>query len=128
MQQYLQNTLIKNLADTGCYFLCLCEIAERETSKSVDIIKTAIYSIEHHWIEADFTVLFPEEILHYLTGYRYSVTKSDKIDTKANFVVEKWHNDRTGYSHFRLEDWDSLKDSVTVKEGKPTSFRNITRY
>lgn len=37
---------------------------------------------------------------------------------KNVFVVEKWKNAATGKQHFRRDFVDSLRNSLTVKEGK----------
>ena len=126
MTSGLQNTFIKSMADSGCYFLCLCEIAERITGKPVDVLTTAVYAFEENWIWRDFTVQNPEALLHELTGKKVSVKHSETLPTNCMYYVEKWHNPRTGYSHFRLHDWDSLTNSVTVKEGKIENYRIIT--
>ena len=124
MQQHLQNTLIKKLSDYGCYFLCLCEIAERHTGQPVDIIRTAVKALEEGWIEEDFTIQRPTEILKYLTEKSWVCIKSEKESKSPDsYAIQCYKNERTGYTHFRMEDWDSLKDSVTVKEGKIDSYR-----
>ena len=124
MKQHLQNTLIKNLYESGCYFLCICEIAERHTGRPVDIIKTAVKALEEGWIEEDFTILRPAQILEYLTEKSWVCIKSEKESKEPDsYTVQCYKNNRTGYTHFRMEDWDSLKDSVTVREGKIISYR-----
>lgn len=123
MREGLQNTTIKNLYETGCYFLCICKIAEEITSKNVDIINTALYAQDKAWVDEDFTVNNPEALLSYLTGKKVKVTKSETLPNGTKYYVEKWYNPKTGYCHFRLPKWDSLKDSVTVKNGSIESYR-----
>ena len=57
------------------------------------------------------------------------VEKTKNWPNNALFVIGKWHNKRTGYSHFVLMkgprdvEYDPLGDSVTVKEGDIESYR-----
>ena len=119
----LQNTFIEEMSKSGCYFLCICELAERITGKRVDVLNTALYAFEENWMWRDFTVQRPDLILADLIGKKVKVEASNKLPTTCKYYVEKWFNPRTGFSHFRLHDWDSLTNSVTVKEGKIDSYR-----
>ena len=83
MTSETQNTVIKNMASDGCYFLAICELGERIAHRPVDAIEP----------------------------------------TNCIYYIEKWHNNRTGFDHFRLHDWDSLKNSVTVREGYIEDYR-----
>lgn len=118
-----QNTVIENMAKTGCYFLCLCEISERITHMPVDAIETAIVAQKSGWIKKDFTIVNPDKLLHFLTGKNFNVSITTEKPANYLYYVEMWHNDRTGYEHFKLPNWDSLTNSVTVREGYIKSYR-----
>lgn len=121
----IQNGLIKNLYDYGCYFLCICYIAEKHNKYlSVDIIKFANECIENKWLKADFTVVRPDLILGKLLGKTVTVVSVESLDNmEYKEKVNCWYNKRTNYTHFNLDDFDSLSNSVTVKEGKIISYR-----
>ena len=60
----IQNTLLKELYESGCYFLSIIHIAEKNSPYlSVDIIRFAIECINNKWLEKDFTVIRPDKIL-----------------------------------------------------------------
>jgi hypothetical protein len=48
---------------------------------------------------------------------------------KGEYVVDRWERVKTGavIGHFRLPDWDSLYDSMTVRYGKIVSKRVFRR-
>ena len=124
MTQGLQNTLIEKMAESGCYFLALCELSERLTGKPVDVLLAAEAAMGAGWITSVFKVMNPDAILHFLTGRKF-ITSITTEKIPGTYSIEMWHNDRTGFDHFRLHDWDSLKDSITVKEGYIKSYRSI---
>ena len=69
-----------------------------------------------------------EAFLRHLTGKRVAVRKSDDINykpTSSEYIVERWERPtpKMIFSHFKLPDWDSLRDSQTVKHGKIVSLR-----
>lgn len=125
MRSGIQNTILKSMAEYGCYFLCICELGERITGNKVDVIDFALHCQNKGYLDFDFTVLNPGRILGMLTKKYYDVTKSKEHDDKADYRVLMYHNDKTGLTHFRLDDWDSLTDSITVKEGKIIGYRNF---
>ena len=60
----IQNTLLKELYESGCYFLSIIHTAEKNSPYlSVDIIRFAIECIDNKWLENDFTVIRPDKIL-----------------------------------------------------------------
>ena len=132
MQPYvikgLQN-FIESMGKEGCYFLSLCKLFSAK-----DIITTALECnkrgyLFYNWKDPDdklnFNVDNPEGIIEYITGKKCRVTKHYAGVPVEKYYVEKWYNSRTGFSHFRLRDWDPLLNSVTVKEGKIKSWRVI---
>ena len=60
----IQNTLLKQLYESGCYFLSLIHTAEKSSPYlSVDVVRFAIECIDNKWLEKDFTVIRPDKIL-----------------------------------------------------------------
>ena len=126
----IQNTLLKQLYESGCYFLALIHIAEKNSPYlSVDIIRFAIECIDNKWLEKDFTVIRPDKILGKLLDKEVTVIAlngKEKASIQAmeyKSVVNKWYNPNTGLYHFNTDDWDSLINSKTVKEGYIVGYR-----
>ena len=126
----IQNTLLKQLYENGCYFLTIIHVAEKNSQYlSVDVIRFAIECIENKWIKKDFTVIRPDRILGKLLDKEVTVTSlSEKekdllqtIEHKA--IINNWYNPNTGLYHFNTDDWDSLINSKTVKEGFIVGYR-----
>jgi hypothetical protein len=65
------------------------------------------------------------------TGGRWSVEKTgpEYRPSPGEYVVDYWERTKTGavIGHFRLPDWDSLHDSMTVRYGKIVSKRVFRR-
>lgn len=123
MTSETQNTVIKNMASDGCYFLAICELGERIAHRPVDAIETAVVAIKSKWMTESFKVEHPETILEFITDRKFKVSCPKTKPEGCMFYIEKWHNNRTGFDHFRLHDWDSLKNSVTVREGYIEDYR-----
>ena len=126
----IQNTLLKELHESGCYFLALIHIAEKNSQYlSTDVIRFAIECIDNKWLEKDFTVIRPDKILGKLLDKEVTVTSiSDKEKASMQAmeyksIVNKWYNPNTGLYHFNTDDWDSLINSKTVKEGYIIGYR-----
>lgn len=126
----IQNTLLKELYESGCYFLSIIHTAEKNSPYlSVDVIRFAIECIDNKWLEKDFTVIRPDKILGKLLDKEVNVTSvSEKekgllktMEYKA--VVNCWYNPKTRLYHFNTDGWDSLVNSKTVKEGYIVGYR-----
>lgn len=126
----IQNTLLKELYESGCYFLSIIHTAEKNSPYlSIDVIRFAIECIDNKWLEKDFTVIRPDKILERLLDKEVNVTSvSEKekgllktMEYKA--VVNCWYNPKTRLYHFNTNDWDSLVNSKTVKEGYIVGYR-----
>lgn len=114
-------TKLEQIGKYGCYLLSIANHFEYQG----DIVDFYDKCLKEKWIEEDCTVLNPAAIAHYLGGGNWMVIKSNTPleMNDADFYVECWKNNRTGYTHFRLPESDTLKNSVTVKEGKIVSYR-----
>ena len=113
-------TVFEKAGESGCLFISLLSIAEEYTGLPVDFIVAYRKCIELGLIEKDFFCNDQQKILYELTGEKWkkSVLKElpDSVP-EGMFTVEKWFNERTGFTHFKRRCWDTLKSSVTVKEG-----------
>lgn len=72
------------------------------------------------WLRTDYTCEDSLAILESATGKKFLRKIVDKLPAvvKDNeFTVEKWYNPRTKYIHFKRRFVDTLKSSITVKEG-----------
>ena len=126
----IQNTLLKQLYESGCYFLSIIHIAEKNSQYlTVDVVRFAIECIDNKWLEKDFTVIRPDKILGKLLGKEVSVVSVNgkekellkTMEYKA--VVNCWYNSKTELYHFNCDDWDSLVNSKTVREGFIAGYR-----
>jgi hypothetical protein len=70
----------------------------------------------------DCTVYDGAKFLRLLTGDRWVKEYGSGI-LRGPYIVQEWYNDRTRYNHFLLPDFDSLRSSITVKEGYCRSTR-----
>jgi hypothetical protein len=123
--------IIKTIGDEGCYALTLCRIGElsggggTDMGKSVDDIERAVLS---GYLSDDMTVLDAAGFLRQLTLMKWTKDYKDASYKPVNgdYLIAEWFNQRTGKTHFTLEypeKWNSLRDSVTVREGKIRSYR-----
>jgi hypothetical protein len=122
---------IKAIGDSGCYALCLVKIGEIH-SGCESSMEFAVGDIEQAvnegCIGADMTVLEGAEFLGLLTfgGWTETYESADYTPQAGDYAVAEWFNPRTGDTHFTLEypeKWNSLENSVTVKEGRIRSYR-----
>jgi hypothetical protein len=126
--------------ETACYALSVIKIAELETNKKFDVLtaleagidkKFIRFNYENYSDNYNFFMDYPDRFLSYLTGDIWSVQfeTADYIPRDGEYVVERWERKKTGATtaHFRLPDWDSLRDSQTVKYGQIVSTRLFRR-
>ena len=122
-------TLFGVAHDTSCLFLCMLSIAEEQTGHDIDFITAYNVCLKMGAIDEQFYCTNQELILKILTGKEW--TKQiihklpDKIPDKM-YTVEKWYNPRTNFTHFKRRAFDTLKASVTVKEGKLVEYYTYT--
>lgn len=113
-------TVFKNAGESACLFLSLLSIAEEYTNSSIDFIDAYNKCIRAGLIRDDFYCIDQEKILFTFTGkqWKKTVLKSlpDKVPDNV-FTIAKWYNKRTNFTHFRRRGFDTLSNSVTVKEG-----------
>jgi len=130
-------TFFQKAGDSACYALCIAKIAEKITGRFNNPLDSLLYGISrkfvyYNWDNPDdpnnFYVDDAEKFLSLLVGKRATATKTDNVNYRpapGEYVAERWERPtpKTVYSHFRLPDWDSIRDSQTVKYGKLVSLR-----
>jgi hypothetical protein len=133
-------TLLGEAGEAACYALDILEIAERERGQKLDPIDALYQGIGRGYIyynEKDpndndnFFVKDPAALLAMFADGRWTVEKAgpDYLPVRGEYVVDRWERVKTGavIGHFRLPDWDSLHDSMTVRYGKIVSKRVFRR-
>jgi hypothetical protein len=120
---------IKKVGDEGCYALCLCKIAELYIHMYSGIAVARIEAgVKKGYIAEDMTVLDGAGFLGYMTAIEWTkeYKAPDYKPVAGDYLVAEWFNPRTKLTHFTVEypvKWNSLKNSVTVKEGSIRSYR-----
>ena len=118
-------TLLKNCGDSGCLFLSVLSIAEEVADVSFDLINTIHICLQKKWITDDLECLDSLAILNYLTGKiwtRREVTCLTGDVAYNEYTVANYFNPRTGIIHRRRRGYDTLKNSVTVREGSILTY------
>lgn len=118
----------------SCLFLCLCSIAEEwfgdfnKEERALDIAEFAVRCRDNGFIDDTWTC-HTEDILRLATGVAWRKEEVKALPTivpDEMYTVEKWYNPRTGYTHFRRRWGDTVKDSVTVREGQFVGYYTFT--
>ena len=126
--------MLARMGDEACLFLCLCSIAEEwfgdfnKSGRSLDIAEFAMRCRDKGYIDDTWTC-HTEDILLLATGVSWRKAEVKEIPAVVPdemYTVEKWFNPRTGYTHFRRRWGDTVKDSVTVREGKFECYYTFT--
>ena len=118
----------------GCHFLTLCSIADeyRHTHglAYVDLIWAIRICQGENLIDDEFYVNDDGcRVLSLLTdGKKWSRKDVVSLPTIGynDYTEAVYYNERTKFKHFRRRYLDTLRDSVTVKEGKIIQYRIYT--
>lgn len=112
--------LLKVVGSDGCLLLSLCSIIEEVNNAPVDLIDVIKTSLEKGWLTREMYVLDSPSLLEYWTNKKWSRKEvaSLGIIRDNDYTVAIWYNARTGYTHFRRRGWDTIINSLTVKQGK----------
>lgn len=119
------------IGNYGCYLISIYKAILNTSIDACILARIANdydYFKEHSIIGNDCEILQPEMICKRY-GINVVVEKTKNWPSNALFVIGKWHNKRTGYSHFVLMkgprdvQYDPLGNSITVKEGDIESYR-----
>jgi hypothetical protein len=113
-------TMLKHCGYEGCHFLALCSIIEEVNQEPVDLIEAIKVCQSKGFIDYNFFVKAGDSLLEYFTGKKWSRRKVEVLPPviKDNEYTEAiYYNPRTEYYHYRRRGFDTVIDSVTVKEG-----------
>ena len=122
-------TLMKQFGETGCTFLCILSIAEETIEKPIDFFDA--YNKCYKYLGKDLTVKDNLKILNILTGKNWVRKETDSIDRTLSdneFSIAIYYNPRTGRHHYRRRSFDTLQDSITVKEGTIEKYYIYSYY
>jgi hypothetical protein len=122
---------IAKVGAEGCYALTLCKIADITEADEWTIgplLSIIRQNILKGTIASDMTVLDGAAFLSNLTERRWAkeYKPAGYKPRPGDYLIAEWFNKRTGKTHFTLEypeKWNSLENSVTVKEGAIRSYR-----
>ena len=123
------------LGSDGCYFICLCAIAEEITGKEIDLIKTAKRMIDNKIIDYDwkrpkayknmFYITYADKLLKAL-GCKEHIEKVDELPKgyKGKYIVRYTLD---GNTHFVLPNYNSITYSNCVANGRISKYYLVTR-
>lgn len=113
-------TVFNKAGAEGCLFLSLLSIAEQYLNTTIDFIDAYYKCLYAGWILEDFYCIDQEQILKLFTNKYWTKTVCTTLPDPVPdnmYTIEKWYNPRTGLTHFKRRAFDTLKSSITVKEG-----------
>ena len=113
---------VQSFLTEGCLFLCLCSIAEQVMGQKIDILDTIRYCKRMGYIDSKNEMTEEGQCMYLrdLTGKvweREEFKNLPAVVPDNMYTVEKWVNPNTGYTHFKRRFVDTLKNSVTVRDG-----------
>lgn len=111
---------LKKIGESGCYFLCLCHKAGYTDDSIIELYNTCI---SKGYIDEDCFVKNGSALASFLFRIPLVCTIEKSKPTNSVFYIEYWFNKNTGLHHFKLPDYDSLKNSRTIREGVIESYR-----
>lgn len=127
--EHLQ-TIFGTANESSCHFLTLCSIAEEATGIWIDVVKAMFLLQSKGLMDSEFYIKDDGcKVLSLLTnGKKWTRKDVEKLPPiRDNDYTEAiYFNPRTQFKHFRRRYFDTLKDSVTVKEGYIIQYRIYT--
>lgn len=127
--EYLQS-IFAVAHDNSCHFLTLCSIAEEATDQWVDVVKAMKMLQSKGLMDDEFFIKDDGcKVLSLLTNGKKWTRKDVEtlgIIHDNDYTEAEWFNPRTKFTHFRRRYFDTLRDSVTVKEGYIRRYRIYT--
>lgn len=136
MRDGMQN-MMYSLGQSGCYALCLIDVAEEYNGKEIDIVKAICEAIsrgyiEYHWENwgdpNNFFVHQPALFLEMLTKKKW-IVKHDLAcrEKKENneYIIRRYEFVQTGRTqgHFERDVFKPYLNSKTVRCGEEVSTR-----
>ena len=131
--EHLQ-TICGTAHESACHFLVLCSIADEyrydHNLPYIDIIEAGRMLRSKGLMDSEFFIKDDGcKVLSLLTNgkkwTRKDVVKLGQINDN-DYTEAIYFNPRTQFRHFRRRYFDTLRDSVTVKEGYVESYRIYT--
>ena len=121
-------TLFKTANESSCHFLSLLSIAEEEnirlgkSNPNIDLIDAIRISQSKQWMNHDFTVTVQGSLnlLKHYTGKSWTRKEVKKLPLKIKpneYTEVIYKNDNTGFKHYRRRYFDTLENSITVRDG-----------
>lgn len=134
----MRQRIMAMIGESGCYLLALLHIAEEIAGERIDAVQVYEQATAAGIMRPDCYINDPAELLHLMTGYRFTVRHAMPGELPAS--VDEWEilrfeRQATGatYGHFVVGDgsghieYDPMGDSLTVKYGSLVSKRFIRR-
>lgn len=123
------------LGSDGCYYICLCAIAEEITGKEIDLIKTAKKMIDNKIIDYDWKRPKAYKNMFYITnadkllkalGCKEHIEKVDELPKgyKGKYIVRYTLD---GNTHFVLPNYNSITYSNCVANGRISKYYLVTQ-
>lgn len=118
--------VMKNIGESGCYFLCLCKAGG--VTNADQILGIYHESVTAGYITPECYVRNPNAVLG-LCGLRAHVTYAGDEEANTYPIIERWEcNGNAHYCYLeapglRYDPWGS---SSTVRNGHIKSYRKIT--
>lgn len=120
-----------NVGQRGCYFICLCAIAEKITGVEVDVLKTAKFMIEQKVIDYDWVrpkaynnsmyVFDADKLLELLGCGDYRINKVKELPEGYDGYYVIRHT-LEGSTHFTLPSYDPMTASPVSKNGRISGY------
>lgn len=117
---YGLQTVLTKCGDEGCHFLTLCSIIEEVNNKPLDLIDAIRVAQSKGWFDTNFYGKAADLFLNHFTGKKWKRKRCDKLPPvlKDNEYTEAvYYNSNTGYFHYRRRGFDTIVDSITVRDG-----------
>lgn len=126
------------LGSDGCYYICLCIIAEEITGKEIDLIKTAKRMIDNKLLDYDwrrprayknmFYVTDADKLLKAL-GCKEHIEKVDELpkDYKGKYIVRYTLEGNTHFVIGGERPYNSITYSNCVSNGRISKYYLVTQ-
>ena len=127
----IQSLLQEMQFNSACHFLALCSIAEEVNNLPIDFLQVVKLARSTNLIRKDFYVNDACALLRLMTNRQWSVRKEKTLPSVIldnEYTEAVWYNPRTKFTHFRRRGFDTLNNSITVKEGNIAEYRVYTCY
>lgn len=121
----------------GCYFICLCAVAEKITGKEIDVLRSAWEAIGLKLVDYDLKrprayknkmfVFDADKVLEMLGCDGYYIEKVDALskDYDGYYIVRYTLE---GSTHFILPDYNSITYSNTVANGRKSKYYLVKKH